>query len=132
MLNRTRAAVGMSDVGKFFGPNGRTTSSSSSVATLGARLAFASPSGGAVAAAPAGFNGLIGRLLVTLSADTTWASLTAGADGQLLEVKVIAGNFTLTLPQSAFHGIGDLALTLNNGALLYYDSTVPGWEVTSP
>lgn len=115
----------------FFGPYLQSLNKGSGVATLGARLAFASPNG-AIAAAPAGFNSTIGRLLVTLSGNTTWNSLTAGSDGQFLEVKVVAGNFTLTLPQATFNGIGDINLGLNNGILLYYDSTVGGWEVTSP
>lgn len=120
-------------MGNLFGPTGLVSSGgSSSGAKLGARLAFASPAGAGVAAAPAGFSTATGRLLVTLSADTTWVSLTAGADGQLLEVKVVAGAFTLTLPQANFNGVGDLAVALNNGVLLYYDATVGGWEVTSP
>jgi hypothetical protein len=100
---------------------------------LGARLAYASPAGAAVNPVPPGFSSAIGRLLVTLTADTTWiTSLPAGADGQLLEVKVVAGNFTLTLPQTAFNGVGDLALGLNNGVLMYYDSVQGEWELTSP
>lgn len=120
-------------MGGFFGPAGNSSSgASSSGARLGARLAFASPAGVAVAAAPAGFNSLVGRLLVTLSADTTWISLTGGTDGQLLEVKVVAGNFVLTLPAADFLGFGDLALGLNNGVLMYYDATDLHWERTSP
>jgi hypothetical protein len=122
----------------FFGLAVQFTSGGvTNVAQLGKRLAYTSPAGGAVAAAPLGFvagigPGATGRLLVTLTANTTWTSLTAGADGQLLEVKVVAGNFTLTLPQSAFNGVADLALALNNGVLMYYDATVGAWELTSP
>lgn len=109
---------------------------STTVAALGKRLAYASPAG-VIAAAPPGFVASTaltgtGRLLVTLINNTTWSSLTLGADGQLCEVKVIAGNFTLTLPQASFNGVGDLVLGLNNGVLLYCDLTVGSWEVTSP
>jgi len=118
-------------MGGFLNPPGTVVSTGGGAATLGTRLAYASPSG-VVAAAPAGFNSGVGRLLVTLSADTTWTALTAGADGQLLEVKIVAGNFTLTLPQADFGGVGDIGLGLNNGILLYYDSTAAKWEVTAP
>lgn len=119
-------------MGGFFGRARTSSTGASAVARLGSRLAYASPAGGAVAAAPVGFTAAVGRLLVTLSADTTWISLTAGVDGQFLEIKIVAGNFTLTLPQTVFNGIGDLALGLNNGVLLYYDTTQGEWEVTSP
>lgn len=120
-------------MGNFFGPlGGSGGSGGSSGARLGSRLAFASPAGAAVAAAPAGFSSATGRLLVTLSANTTWISLTAGVDGQLLDVIVAAGAFTLILPAADFLGFGDLNLGLGNRALLYYDSTDVAWERTSP
>lgn len=120
-------------MGGFFGPSGGSSGGTSgSGAKLGSRLTYTSPSGAGVAAAPAGFATTTGRLLVTLTADTTWVSLTAGADGQLLEVVVVAGAFTLTLPAADFPGFGDLNLGLNNRALLYYDSTDTAWERTSP
>ncbi len=98
---------------------------------LGKRLAFASPAGGAVAAAPAGFNATIGRLIVTLpGGNATWISLTAGVDGQLVEVPNEDAANTLTLPKSAFGGVLDLTLPPGARALLYYDST-DGWERTS-
>lgn len=112
----------------------RSSGGGSSVATLGSRLAYASPNGN-VAAAPAGFSSSVGRLLVTLTNNTVWGvapGLTGGGDGQLLEVKVVAGNFTLTLPQTLFNGVADIILTLNNGILLYFDSVQGEWEVTSP
>lgn len=106
------------------------------MAALGVRLAYASPSGSIIAAPPGfiastGITGT-GRLLVTLSADTTWNGLTNGADGQLLEVKIVAGNFFLTLPQAAFNGVGDIVIPLNGGILMYFDSNQGEWEVTSP
>jgi hypothetical protein len=64
--------------------------------------------------------------------NATWTALAAGSDGQLLEVKNLDATGTLTLPASVFHGVTDLTLDPNNGVLLYYDSTVPGWEVTAP
>lgn len=100
---------------------------------LGSRLAYASPAGGAVAAAPAGFGPTVGRLLVTLpGGGATWASLTAGADGQLLEVVNNDGANTLILPAVAFEGFGDLNLPPSGRVLLYYDTTDGLWVRTSP
>lgn len=103
---------------------------------LGARLAFASPAGGAVAAAPPGFSAdptvPTGRLLVTLTANTTWISLTAGYDGQFLDVNIVAGNFLLTLPSADFGGFGDLNIPLNGHILLYYDATNALWQRATP
>jgi hypothetical protein len=81
-----------------------------------------------VAAAPAGFSATVGRLIVTLSGDTTWISLPAGTDGQLLDIKIAAGNFTLTLPAANFPAIGDQNLPLGNHTLLYYDATDGAWN----
>lgn len=101
-------------------------------AVLGSRLAYASPSGGAVAAAPAGFSGSVGRLIVTLpGGNATWASLTAGADGQLLEIVNADGANTLILPAAAFKGVGDLNLLPGDRTLIYYDTTAASWERTS-
>jgi len=124
-------------MGGFFGCRSISpTASGAGYATLGTRLAYASPAGAGVAAAPAGFSASpaapTGRLLVTLAADTTWVSLTAGYDGQLLELIVVAGNFTLTLPQANFGGVGDHPISLNNAILLYYDTTSAAWQVTAP
>lgn len=119
-------------MGGFLVHRSSSNTSSSSAARLGARLVYASPAGGAVAAAPAGFTASTGRLLVTLAAgNATWVSLTAGADGQLLEVKNRDAANVLTLPAANFGGIGDLTLGPGNGVLLYYDTT-DGWQVTSP
>ncbi len=104
---------------------------------LGPRVPYASPAGGAVAAAPAGFVASTGptgtgRLIVDTSAgNATWASLTAGADGQLVEV-INNGPNNLTLPAAAFKGNGDLFLPPNNRCLVYYDTTDVSWERTSP
>ena len=104
---------------------------------LGPRLPYASPAGGAVAAAPAGFVGSTGptgtgRLIVDTSAgNATWVSLTAGADGQLLEV-INNGPNNLTLPAAAFKGVADHLLPPNNRLLIYYDATDVSWECTSP
>lgn len=101
-------------------------------ATLGARLPYASPAG-VVAAAPAGFSSNTGRLIVTLpSGSATWPSLTAGSDGQLLEIINNDSANTLTLPQVDWGGIGDLTLNPGNKTLSYYDSTLGAWQVTSP
>lgn len=104
----------------------------SSLARLGARLAYASPAG-SIAATPVGFNSLTGRLLVTLpSGNAAWTSLTAGADGQLLEIKNTDVTNSLTLPQVDWNGVGDITLTPGNNILVYYDSTVGAWQVTAP
>lgn len=104
---------------------------------LGPRLPYASPAGGAVAAAPVGFVASTGptgtgRLIVSTAAgDATWASLTAGADGQLLEV-INTGPNNLTLPAAVFGGFGDLLIPSGGRALIYYDTTDVSWERTSP
>lgn len=99
---------------------------------LGARLAYASPSGGAVAAAPAGFSNSTGRLNVTLAGgDATWASLTGGTDGQLLEIRNDDAANTLTLPAAVFGGVIDLNLPPKARTLLYYDATDASWERTA-
>ena len=104
---------------------------------LGSRLAFASPAGGAVAAAPAGLSSAVGRLIVTLpGGNATWASLTTAgmADGQLLEVRNADAVNTLTLPAAVFLGMKgfDQNLGPGNRALLYYDATDVAWEFTQP
>lgn len=121
-------------MGGFFGCCSTTLSTpSSSGATLGSRLAFASPAGGAVAASPAGFSASVGRLIVTLpSGSATWVSLTAGSDGQLLEIVNNDASNNLTLPQADWGGVGDLILSPGNKTLSYYDSTLARWQVTSP
>ncbi len=99
---------------------------------LGARVAYASPAGAAVAAAPVGFGGSTGRLIVTLAAgNATWASLTGGVDGQLCQVINADAANTLILPAAVFSGIGDLNLPPGGRALLYYDATDAAWERTS-
>lgn len=103
-------------------------------ATLGTRLAFASPAGIAVAAAPAGASATTGRLNVTLpGGNATWISLTiAGAvDGQLLVVRNDDAANTLTLPAADFGGVVDLNLPPKARALLYFDATDVLWERTA-
>lgn len=102
-------------------------------ATLGARLAYASPAGGAVAANPA-IVATTGRLLVTLAAGSaTWVSLTAGTvDGQLLLIVNNDGANTLTLPAADFPGFGDLIVPPGGRVLTYWDSTNTLWNRTGP
>lgn len=120
-------------MGSFFGPFGTNSNSSGSgSARLGARLAFASPAGGAVAAAPAGFSSAIGRLIVSLAGgNATWISLTAGVDGQLLEIINNDAANTLVLPAADFPGFGDLNLPPGARVLTYYDATDVLWERVS-
>lgn len=124
-----------STVGGFFGPARSGSSTSAASGRLGQRLAYASPAGGAVAAAPVGFNAATGRLIVTLAAgNATWASLTNGVDGQLLEVRNHDAVNTLILPATVFLGQTGLDLNLPPGArsFLYYDSTDVAWEFITP
>lgn len=118
----------------FFGQVAVTTSvSPGGLQVLGSRLAYASPAGGAVAAAPVGFSSAVGRLIVTLpGGDATWISLTGGTDGQLLEVRNDDAANTLILPAAFFPGFGDLNLPAGGRVLLYYDATDVAWERTSP
>lgn len=103
-------------------------------ASLGTRLAYASPAGGAVAAAPAGASKTTGRLDVTLpGGNATWISLTiAGAvDGQLLVIRNDDALNTLVLPAADFGGVIDLNLPPKARALVYFDATDALWERTS-
>jgi hypothetical protein len=82
-----------------------------------------------VAAAPAGFTSAVGRLIVTLAAgNATWISLTAGADGQLLDVKNADAVNTLTLPAVNFPAANDMIIPPGNHTLLYYDGTDAKWN----
>ncbi len=101
-------------------------------ATLGGRIAFASPAGVAVAAAPAGFGPSTGRILVTLPlGNATWVSLTAGVDGQLLVVRNADATNLLILPAADWGGTGDLGIAPGGRVLIYYDATDALWERTS-
>jgi len=105
---------------------------------IGARLTFTSPSG-AIDPNIVGFTAGIGsagtgRLYVTLSADTSWEGLPAGADGQQLFITVIAGAFTLTLlhlngstAQQEILASTDFSYALNDTAQLFYDGTLTQW-----
>ena len=105
--------------------------SGTSGTVLGARLAYASPAGVAVAAAPIGFASTTGRLIVTLpGGDATWISLTAGADGQLITLINNDAANTLTLSAAGFPGSG-LMIGAKHRALIYYDGTDLSWEVAS-
>lgn len=121
-------------MGEFFGiATVVTGGSGGGTQVLGSRLTYASPAGGAVAAAPAGFTSTVGRLIVTLpGGDATWISLTNGIDGQLLEVRNDDTVDNLILPAAFFPGFGDLNLPPGGRALLYYDATDVAWERTSP
>lgn len=119
-------------MGSFLQPATASTSTSTAGALLGARLGFASPAG-TIAASPVGFGTSTGRLIVTLaSGNATWTSLTAGSDGQLLEIRNTDGTNTLTLPAADWNGIADILLGPGNNILTYYDATVGRWQVTSP
>ncbi len=121
-------------MGGFFGvPSSSSTSGGGGLAKLGARLAFASPAGGAVAAAPPGFSSAVGRLEVSLAGgNSTWVSLTAGVDGQLLVIANTDAANILILPALNFPGFGDLNIPPGGRALVYYDGTDLLWERTSP
>jgi hypothetical protein len=120
-------------MGGFFGVIiQKSGSSGGGVGILGPSVNYASPAGGAVAAAPAGFTTSTGRIVVTLpSGSATWISLTHGTDGQLCDIQNADVANTLTLPAANFPGLG---VFLPPGAhiLLYYDAAAALWETTSP
>ena len=132
-------AAGAVDLNSSNGATGQTIVSAGAgaatwgnpAAVLGARVAYASPAGGAVAAAPAGFSALTGRLIVTLAAgNATWASLTAGSDGQIVVIVNADAANTLILPAAVFLGLADLNIPPGNRAIIYYDSIDASWEQT--
>lgn len=106
------------------------SAAAASGAILGSRLAYASPAG-VTAAAPVGFSAATGRLYVTLpGGDSTWSSLTAGADGQLLVVINHDVANILTLSAGGFLTSG-YVLPPGHRALIYYDTTDASWELAN-
>lgn len=120
----------------FFNP--RNLGGSSSGGGLGNALAFA-PSSGVIDPTIAGFvaalgAGSTGRLDVTLSGDTSFEGLPAGADGQQLFITVVSGNFTLTLlhlngstAQKQILASTDFSYTLGDTAQLFYSKALGQW-----
>lgn len=120
-------------MGGFYGPPGRSGSSSASGGGIGASIAYASPSG-TIDPVIAGFTTAIGRIKVTLSADTAWEGLPTGADAQQLLVTIVAGNFTLTVlhlngstAQKKILASGDFLFQLNDTFQLVYDAGLGEW-----
>lgn len=106
----------------------------------GALLSYTSPAGAQNNVTPVGFNNTIGRLEVTLSANSNWTGLNATgiADGTPLLVSVVAGAFTLTLnalnagsgSANQFRAVNDIGITLNDTVqLIYYGGSVNKWVV---
>lgn len=127
-------------MGGFFGQLGSLSGGSggASVTRLGPPVAYASPAG-VIAAAPPGFvagtsfTTGTGVVSVTLAAgNATWSSMTAGAPGQLCEIRNDDGANTLTLPAADWGGPGDITLTPGNKVLSYYDGRLGSWQLTAP
>lgn len=119
-------------MGGFYGPPGRSGPGAGG-SGIGAALAFASPPG-VIDPAIVGFTSGIGRLKTTLSANTSWEGLPAGADAQQLLVIIVAGNFTLTLlhlnggtAQKQILASGDFNITLGDSIGLVYDVGLGQW-----
>jgi hypothetical protein len=120
-------------MGGFFGPTFKPGSSSGGSGGIGASLNFTSPSG-TIDPSIAGFTSGIGRLKVTLAANTAWEGLPAGADAQQLFITIVAGNFTLTLlhlnggtAQKEILASNDFIYALDDTAQLFYDTGLSQW-----
>src|ERR1700756_3330524 len=70
---------------------------SSGIPALGDSINYTSPAGGSNNVNPPGMDAGVGAILVTLSANSNWTGLVAGAEGQTVRITVVAGAFTLTL-----------------------------------
>lgn len=115
-----------------------TSTSASSGGGLGSLINFTSPTGtidpsitGFVAGTGASSTG---RINLTITANTSWEGLPAGADGQQLFITVVTGAFTLTLlhlngstAQAKIRASNDFAYALNDTAQLFYDSGLGQW-----
>lgn len=113
-----------------FNPNiGSGGGGSGGQPVLGPAVNYNSPSGVIALAAPPGFAATTGRINVTLSGNTTWQALTAGADGQVIALSVVAGNFILTLQDGAgFRApAGGILLSLKTSVFLYYNTAGAIW-----
>lgn len=121
-------------MGGFFGSSA-TSSGVSGLARLGPPLAYVSPAGGAVAAAPVGFTNQTGRLNVTLpGGSATWLTLAPppnALDGQMVDVHNRDAANTLTLDVGGF---GDLGVVMppNNHQLIYWSAPSAKWETLTP
>jgi hypothetical protein len=106
-----------------WGPSGSGGGLGSVLAfTAAAGSADANPPGFVAAAGSAG----TGRLEITLTANSVFPTLIAGADGQTLIVSVVAGAFTLTLGPTGggllapFRQANPNILNLLDAVTLYY------------
>lgn len=103
---------------------------------IGASLAY-SPASGSVdpGIGITGFGGSTGRLKVTLSGNTTFAGLPAGADAQQLLIIVVSGAFTLTLTAlgttsgKQILASSSVVLSLHDALQLVYDAGLAQWVV---
>lgn len=126
--------LGMQKGFPVFGPTSSFVGSSG----IGNALAF-SPASGTIDPTITGFVAGVGsagtgRLKITLSADTSFEGLPAGADGQQLFLLIVAGAFTLTLlhlngatAQAQIFASVDFSCTLNDCLQLFYDIGLSKW-----
>lgn len=105
-------------------------SSSGGGGGIGSSIAYSPPSGTITPVIP-GFTHSVGRIEITLSADTTFNNLPTGADGQQLFLNIVAGNFLLTLPKTGFFASGNFVYGLNDTAQLYYDIGLSEWVIVA-
>jgi len=75
----------------------------------------------------------VGRIKLTLTANTTWLGLPAGNDAQQLFITVVSGNFLFTLDafgataQSQIASSANALYALNDTAQLFYDGGLTKW-----
>lgn len=126
-------------MGGFLQPASSSASGSSGSGGIGAPLAFA-PASGTIDPSITGFIAVAGptgtgRLQVTLSGNTSFEGLPAGADGQQLFIEVIAaGADQLTLlhlngstAQKQIFASRDVSYVVGDVAQLYYDGGTSQW-----
>jgi hypothetical protein len=101
---------------------------------LGTKVSY-SPSSGTIDPSITGFTAGLGsagtgRLNVTLSGNTTFEGLPAGADGQQLAILIVSGNYTLTLSsfnastaQKKIVASGNPTGVLYDALSFYYDAS---------
>lgn len=109
---------------------------------LGITIPF-SPAGGVIDPSISGFVAALGptgtgRIDLTLSANTSFEGLPAGADGQQLFITIVSGNFSLTLlhlngstTQKQIRASNDMLYFLNDTAQLFYDAGLSQWVLVA-
>ena len=117
-------------MGAFLQPGLVSSAAGGGGGKLGTLITYASPSGTVASANPAGFTANVGQINVTLTADTIWQGLTAGASQQeVLIVNTSAFNLTLAAP-NFLTAAGGLILPQNASALAIYNTgSINAWQL---